>query len=371
MSTTSSSRRKLRTTGSSRALAAAVVAAALAAAALGACRGRGGETFVTYFSGEHGVSLRHPASWRGDQAEQEGVWYRYFLAPPAGPQNRSPVSVTLLAGAMAVPVETYAQSYLAGHSLVSTRDEERQGVKGRSWVFASADGATRYRLLLLAANGRVVGLYAQGDAVAVEKSQATLDEMWSSLTVERPRDYPVRRWRDVATTLGIPASWTQTREFSGGGTRLVQYASPPLAVDRGDQPVHASLSVTLEPLPAGGGLPEYYQATRAKLGDNFQVTSHQGFRGGYVDIMRTETPVAVTFIKRFYFAAGGRGCSLSFEAREDVFSRMSRWADFIASTLRMSGEPEAAVLPTVDATAPAATPSATAATPAAPQKAGR
>ena len=32
---------------------------------------------------------------QADQAEQAGVWYRYFLAPPAGPQNRAPVSVTL------------------------------------------------------------------------------------------------------------------------------------------------------------------------------------------------------------------------------------------------------------------------------------
>jgi len=355
MSTTSSSRRKPRTTAWSRTALALGALAALASAG-GGCRGRATETFVTYFSGDHGLSLRHPAAWRTDQAEQDGVWYRYFLAPPAGPQNRSPVSVTLLAGAMSASVDVYAQSYLAGHTVASSRDEERQGVRGKSWVFASADGRTRYQLLLLAADGRVAGLYAQGDAVAVEKSQATLDEMWSSLTIERPRDYPVRGWRDVETTLGVPASWTQTREFSGGGTRLIQYASPPLGVDNGRQTVHASLSVTLESVPQGGGLREYYDATRAKLGENFQVTSHQGFRGGYVDVMRTETPVNVTYIKRFYFASAGRGCSLSFEAREDIFPRVSRWADYIASTLSLSPAAAApAVLPTVDATAPAAT----------------
>jgi hypothetical protein len=364
MSTTSSSRRKRRTTGSS---SRALVLGALAAlAALSACRGRDAETFVTYFSGDHGISVRHPAAWRTDQAEQDGVWYRYFLAPPAGPQNRAPVSVTLLAGAMSVPIANYAQSYLAGHDVTSTRDEERQGVRGKSWVFASADGKTRHRLLLLAADGRVVGLYAQGDAVAVEKAQATLDEMWSSLTIERPQDYPVRSWRDFETTLGVPASWTQTREFSGGGTRLIQYASPPLAVERGNQTVRASLSVTLEAVKGGGGLREYYDATRARLGDNFQVSSHQGFRGGYVDVMRTETPVAVTYIKRFYFANAGHGCSLSFEAREDVFSRMSRWADYIASTLQLAPSKGApTVLPAVDAMAPAAPTAPPSPTPAA------
>jgi hypothetical protein len=93
------------------------------------------------------VSLRHPASWRSDQAEQDGVWYRYFLAPPEGPQGRAPVSVTLMAGALTVPVEDYAKSYLADHTVAKTQPEERQGIAGQSWVFSSADGKSHYRLL--------------------------------------------------------------------------------------------------------------------------------------------------------------------------------------------------------------------------------
>jgi hypothetical protein len=329
MSTTSSSRRKPRTTGSSR--LALVIVAGLATA----CGSRPRETFVTYFNGDHGVSVRHPASWRSDQAEQDGVWYRYFLAPPAAPQGRAPVSVTLLAGAMNVTVEQYAETYLAGHTVASTKPEERQGVPGRSWTFASADGATRYRLLLLALGGRVVGLYAQGDAPAAEAYAGVLDEMWSSLTIERPDLYPVRTWKEHRASLGVPASWRETRRFSGGGTLLVQYVSPPLATDKGRETVHASLTVTFETVPDGGGLGAYYEATRRKLGENYQVASHSAFKGGFVDVMKTETPVAVSFLKRFYFAEGERGCSLTFEARDDVFPRASRWADYIASTLRL------------------------------------
>jgi len=337
MSTTSSSPRKHRITAWSR--RAAVLAAALAAFG---CVGAARETFVTYFNGDHGLSVRHPASWRSDQAEQEGVWYRYFLAPPAGPQNRAPVTVTLLAGAMAVTVDEYAQTYLAGHTVASTKAEERQGVPGKSWVFSSADGTTRCRLLLLALGGRVVGLFAQGDAVAVEKQAAVLDEMWSSLTIERPDRYPVTSWKGREASLGIPDSWRETRRFSGGGTLVANYVSPALAVDEGRQTVHASLSVTFEAVPEGGGLAEYYETTRRRLGDNFQVTNHAAFRGGFVDTMRTETPVATSYLKRYYFAQGGRGCSLSFEAREDVFPRASRWADYIASTLRFGGAGDAA-----------------------------
>jgi hypothetical protein len=142
--------------------------------------------------------------------------------------------------------------------------------------------------------------------------------------------------------VGIPASWRETRTFSGGGTLVANYASPALAVDKGGQAVHASLSVTFEAVPDGGGLEPYYEALRRRLGENFQVTSHAAFKGGYVDVMKTETPMAVSFVKRFYFAAGGRGCSLTFEARDDVFPRSSRWADYIASTLRLGGAEGAA-----------------------------
>jgi hypothetical protein len=83
----------------------------------------------------------------------------------------------------------------------------------------------------------------------------------------------------------------------------------------------------------GVGLDAYYLATRQKLGDNFQVVSHASFKGGYVDVMRVETPIAISYVKRYYFADAGRACSLSFEARDDVFPRASRWADYIASTL--------------------------------------
>jgi hypothetical protein len=332
MSTTSSSRRKPRTTASSS-LGLVLALAALAAA----CGGRPRETFLTYFNGDHGVSLRHPASWRADQAEQDGVWYRTFLAPPSAATSRPPVSVTLLAGAISGTVEQYAQSYLAGHTVASTKAEERQGVPGRSWTFASGDGATRYRLLLLALGGRVVGLYAQADAAEAEKHAGTLDEMWASLTIERPDLYPVQEWKEQNASLGIPDSWRENRRFSGGGTLLVQYVSPPLAVDKGRETLHASLTVTFERVPDGGGLASFHEASRRRLGDNFQVTSHAAFKGGYVDVMRTETPVAINFVKRFYFAEGGRGATLAFEAREDVFPRASRWADFIASTLRLGG----------------------------------
>jgi hypothetical protein len=292
---------------------------------------------VTYFNGDHAVSLRHPAGWTSDQAERDGVWYRYFLARPAAPGGPAPVSVTLLSTATAATLDEYASRYLAGHAAGSSRDEEREGVAGKSWTFASADGQTAYRLLLLGSPGHVVGLYSQAEAAAAEKQRAVLDEVWASFTPERPDRYPVTEWKEHGAALGVPRSWRETRRFAGGETLLVTYASPALAADEGGQTVHASLSVTFEPVSDGGGLAEHYEAGRRKLGDNFQVASHRAFRGGFVDVMRTETPISISWVKRYSFAKDGRGCSLTFEARDDVFPRVERWADFIASTLRFAG----------------------------------
>ncbi len=330
---TSSSPRKHPTTVWSRCAAAL---AALALAAAGACSPPR-ELFVTYFNGDHGVSLRHPATWRTDQAEQEGVWYRYFLAPPT-PQNRTPVSVTLLAGPFSGTLDAYAERYLAGHQLASSAAEERQGIAGKAWSFAATGGATRYRLLLFTPQpDKVVGLYAQGDSTSFDAQGAALDEIWRSLTFERPERYPRQEYREQRASLGVPDSWKQTRAFSGGGTLLAQYVSPALASDKGRGTVHASLSVTFEAVPGAGGLDAYYQATRQKLGENFQIVSHASFKGGYVDVMRIETPLAASYVKRYYFAEAARACSLSFEARDDVYLRASRWADYIASTLQFGG----------------------------------
>jgi hypothetical protein len=307
----------------------AVVLAALLTASCGGRR----ETLITYFSGEHGLSLRHPAGWRGDQAMREGVWYRHF-APP-GPKGSTPEVFATLLVAPATPLEDHASRYTAGHQVDSSAPEERQGAKGRTWTFVAPGGAVRHHLLLLRDEGRVVGLHLQGERAAFERERQVLDEMAASLSLERARLYPERRWDEFGVRLRVPASWRETRRFSGGGTLLAQFLSPALGAEQGRETAHAALTLTVEPVSGGGGLEAYYEATRARLGENFAVVSHREWNGGYADIMRTETSLAVSYVKRYYRAHGGRGCFLSLDAREDVFVRASAWADTIASSLEL------------------------------------
>jgi hypothetical protein len=310
----------------------------MAACAAPACRGARHEPLVTYFNADHGLSVRYPAGWRSDEAEQDGMWYRYFLGPPTGPQRKPAVSVTLLAGPLAMKLEDYAQSYLAGNNVASSRDETRGSARGKSYMFASPDGATRHSLLLLQEDAKVYGLYSQGEAQPFERQFPLLDEMARSLTLERPATYPEEKDDKFGFAIRIPPSWRETRRFSGGGTLLMQFASPPMGADKNGQTVNGSLTLTVEPTPAGGGLETFYKATRQKQGEAFRIASHAPWRDGYLDVLTSETSITESRMRRYYRVAGGRGYSLSLEAREDVYPRVYRWCDIIAATLRTGSE---------------------------------
>ncbi len=297
-------------------------------AAASACGGPR-EPLVTYFNGQYAVSLQHPSSWRSEQSQQEGIWYRYFLGP-TGSGGKPLASATLLAGALNGSLEAYAQTYLAGNTPGTSRDETRGSARGRSYDYTSGDGEIHYLLLLLEDGGTVIGLYSQAPKASFPAHRATLEAMAKSLTLERAQAYPEVRDDAFGYSIRMPPSWTQTRRMSGGGSALVQFTSPALLVDKGGQTVHASLTVSVE--PASGGAQAYYDATRLKLGDAFKILSHGPWKTGFVDEMRTETPISASHVKRFYDAAGARGYSLTFETREDAFSRAGAWCDLIAST---------------------------------------
>lgn len=311
---------------------------ALALAALlaaGACRGGSGDSALTYFNGEFGVSLRYPPAWTSNEDRRDRIWYRYFLAPGQGPERRPPAAVTLLVGPLEGSLDEYAQGYLAGNQApLAARDFERGGFAGRELEYLSGDGTMRYRLALLADPPRVYGLYAQSPAPSWESQRAVLDAIVESLALERPARYPVVRDDAFAFSLGVPASWRETRRFASKSTLMLQFTSPALAMDRGEQAVHASLTLTVEPAPEPDDVAAYYDETLKKLGDAFKVASHEPWQAGngFVDVMLVESAMSESRIKRFFAVRGGRAYSLSFESREDVFPRFHRWADYIAST---------------------------------------
>jgi hypothetical protein len=316
----------------------AVVACALVAAAAGACRGGGGGPLVTYFHAENALSLRYPASWTAHLAEQGNVRYRYFRAPDEAGGKASTVTVTLVSQTLTGSLDDHARELLAGLSVQDTRDEARGAAKGRRWRAQSMDGGRRHSLLLLQEEGRAFGLHAQGDAAAFATALPGLETIEGSFGVERPDTWADQSNSDYAFALRLPDSWTRTRSLAGSGSYLTQYLSPPVGVDPGGRTVHVNLTVTVEPAPGDGTPAAARLATRKKLGDAFKLTGEAPWRDGLQDVFLVETPVAVSRTKRFYRTAGGRAYGLAFEAREDVFPRVARWCDLVASTLRVGPE---------------------------------
>jgi hypothetical protein len=310
------------------------------AGAAGCRRGAGAEQFITHYNAEHALSLRYPSGWKTEQVKQGESWLRYFTAPPAGPERKPAVTVLLVAVPVPSTVDAAAQPYLAGLTISETRDEERPGARGRTWSAISADGQTRHRLLLLQEENRGYGLHAQGAAAGFEGQEPALAEMIRSFSLERWALYTEERNDDYRYSLRVPPTWKSTRTFSGGGTFLKQFTSPALGVDPGGQTAHASLTVSVENVPAGSNADAFHLAMKAKLGESFQLLSHTAWKDGYVDLLRTETPMAESRGKRFYRVVEGRGYTLAFEARADVYPRVSRWCDMIATSMKAGAEME-------------------------------
>src|SRR5512145_718098 len=297
---TSSSRRKPPTTAWSRRAALLLPLCALLLVGEQACRRNPNGPMLTYFNGQYRLCVKYPFGWKTESAEQDGVWYRYFLSPPTPGDNKPGLSVTLLSGELKGTLDEYAQAYLAGNPVTTSKEEARAGAKGRSWRFASKNGTMNHSLLLIAQGGRVHGLYAQGTTASFTSFESVIGEMETSLNIEMPEQYPLVRSAEQGYSIRIPPTWTETRKLSGKGISVVQYTSPALGADRDRQTVHASLTITVEPLAAGTNLDQFYTQAMAKHGDTFLVISHEPWRGGYADSVRTETSMASSHLRRFY-----------------------------------------------------------------------
>jgi hypothetical protein len=303
-----------------------------------ACRDAVRESLVTYFNGDFAVSVRYPATWKMEQATEDGVFHRRFQPPPSA-RDQAGASATLFVGPPGRGLSAFAEKYTAGSAGLRVQDVERAGSQGKAYAFASADGAKRSSLILIEEKGRVHGFLVQADNAVFARDAALLDEMERSFTFEKVERYTERRDDELGYALRVPDSWRETRHFKGGGSAVVQYTSPAFAADKEGDTVHASLSLSVEPAPGDGSLEAYYQASRAKLGESFLVLDHEPYPpAGYLDRLRTETPVATSDSKRLYRVSAGRGYTLALEARDDVYPKVARWYDLLAATFRVGSE---------------------------------
>ena len=255
------------------------------------------------------------------------------MAPGTG-GGKNALSASLVDAPLTGPLSDYIASLTAAAKVSGSRPETRGDARGQS-AFYTKEGR-QYGLLVVEDQGHAHGIYVQGEEAAFARQRASIDEMMASFTLERASRYPESRNERFGYTVRLPPSWKESRSLSSssGDTSMAQFVSPAAGVDRDRSTIHVSLTITTERLKTGN-VDTFYAATREKLGDAYKITSHTPWKGGYLDTETIETPMAMSRAKRFYQAAGGRGYTLTFEAREDVFHKLSPWCDLIASTFEV------------------------------------
>jgi len=322
---------------------AAAVGAALAF--LGTACGPAAPPRVTYFHPTYAISFEHPHRWTPEYAGEDDARYLYFRSPPTSKSTTGAVTVTVIAQPLG------EQQSLADFALLYATDQQelhrlaaqRLSATGFDVTYAATDSSTKSRLFLLEEHHHVFGLHIHGEPSRFDELADAIETMTTTFTLQRPGQYPEIQDATFRYSLRIPPSWRETRGFARGPQRFLQFTSPAIAVDKQGHTVHATLTLSVEPLPkdaSEGALDAYYRVTRERFGDAYPVLSHDEWAGGYVDVMRSESAMSVSRVRRFYFAADGRGYSLSCEAREDVQQRVFPWCDMIATTLRVGPDAE-------------------------------
>ena len=299
------------------------------------------EPLLTYFNGDHGLTVRYPAGWRTEQAEQDGVWYRYFLAPLERPREEARGLGDPARRPAGRPVEQYAQTYLAGNKLGVVPRGGAAGGQGplvHLHLCRRRPCATRCSC---SRRGQGLRPLRPGRGRRLRAPRAVPSrEMEKSLTLERPAH--LSRVRDPAFgfSLRVPPSWKETRRSRARAPcSCSSRARPSPPTGRPDRPRLAH--------PDRGaprrrrGLEAFYERPRAEAGRAFQSSptalGDERLRGRHA-----HRDAGGRLSRQALLPRGGRrGYSLTFEARDDVYPRVFRWYDLIASTLPIGSRGEA------------------------------
>jgi hypothetical protein len=325
-----------RTGGTAFRLSALTLALALAS---GGCRAS--DPVLTFLDDESGLSFTHPPRWIIGFAEQAGVRYRYLTAPKVG-EDKEALSVTLISPTTAASADNLAQAYLTG-AVGVVRTPDKTG--GAAWTFKDAEGVPSRLRVVPAEGGRFFGAWARGSEAAMERYAGRLDVLMDSLRVENPAAWPEERFAGMAAR--APQTWTRGSRLSNATNATMQFKSPPLFVEKATDTVHGFATLSKEPVPPPGDLEAFAKMVKGRDSDTVALLEHRPWPaavgstrpGGYVDYMRSGTPLTSTRIRRWITVTGGVGLVFACEARADAYDRLDPWCRRVAETVRL--EPQA------------------------------
>jgi len=301
----------------------------------GACRAS--DPVLSFLDDESGVSFTHPPRWIVGFAEQSGIRYRYLTAPKVG-DDKEALSVTVISPTAAASADVLAQAYLTGAFGV-VRAPETSG--GAAWTFKDQEGTASRLRVIPAGEGRFFGAWVRGSDAAMSRYASRLDILLASLRVEDAAQWPEEKFAGMAAR--APGAWTRGSRLSNATNATMQFKSPPLFVEKGTDTIHSFITLAKEPVPPPGDLDAYRKMIRGRETDTVALLEHRPWpaavgsarAGGYVDYVRSGTPLTSTRIRRWITVSKGVGLTFACEARADAFDRLEPWCRRMAETVRL------------------------------------
>jgi hypothetical protein len=309
----------------------------LIALAFGLAGCRGPDPLLTFLDPESSLSFTHPPHWNVGFAEQDGLRYRYLTAPKVE-GDAGALSVTLISPTEANSAELVAKAYLTGATTVLEADAA-PGI--RAWTFLDSSGASSRLWIRSAGNTRFLGAWARGSEKAMNQHSGRLDSLFASLAEQRAGDWPQERFGGMVAR--APASWARGTRLSNATNAMMQFRSPPLAVDKGTDTIHGFVTLSREPVPPPGDIEAFSGMLKDRVSDTAVLLEHRpwtpagadGGATGYADYLRSGTTLTATRSRRWTTVRNGMGLIFSCEARADAFDRLEPWCLRMAATVRL------------------------------------
>ena len=168
-----------------------------------------------------------------------------------------------------------------------------------------------------------------------------IDTLLASLRVENAAEWPEERFAGMAAR--APEAWSRGSRLSNATNATMQFKSPPLFVDKGTDTIHGFVTLAKEPVPPPGDLEAFQKMLKNRASDTVALLEHSpwpaavgsGRAGGYVDYLRSGTPLTSTRIRRWITVSKGVGLTFACEARADAFDRLEPWCRRMAETVRL------------------------------------
>ncbi len=303
--------------------------------ALAGCRGP--DPLLSFLDHESSLSFTHPPRWSVGFAEHDGLRYRYLTAPKVEGDAEA-LSVTLISPTEADSAEQVAKAYLTGARNVLTAP----AASGTSeWSFRDSSDAPSRLWIRSAGNGRFFGAWARGSESAINQYSGQLDSLFASLSLQRVEDWKEERFGDMVAR--VPADWARGTRLSNATNAMMQFRSPPLAVDKGTETIHGFVTLSREPVPDQGDLEALNRVLKDRVSDTVVLLEHRPWTPsgpdsgakGYADYLRSGTTLSATRSRRWITVSSGMGLIFSCEARADAFDRLEPWCLRLVTTVRL------------------------------------